>query len=71
MHPWYESLLFRNQVSNPGDNPTTESYNARVVKIYNIQRFGEKNYFSYFKKHSSLDTTYSNACVVVVNHEVV
>jgi hypothetical protein len=42
----------------PGANPTTVSYNASVVKIYNatssLVRFGNKHILIYFEKRSSL-----------------
>jgi hypothetical protein len=60
-------------VSSPGANPTTVSYNASVVKIYNatssLVRFENKNIFFYFEK--TLLPTTTLALYLVVNFDVV
>jgi hypothetical protein len=46
------------QTLSPGANPTTSSYNASVVKIYNatgsLERFENKNIFFCFERCSIL-----------------
>jgi hypothetical protein len=56
---------------SPGANPTTFSYNASAVKMYNakdsIARIWYKNYYFYFKTHLPF---YNSGVVVVKSNDV-
>jgi hypothetical protein len=65
------TLVSKTASPHPGANPTTSSYNASVVKIYNatssLLRFEIKNILSTLKNALA----YYSAGVVVVNLEIV
>jgi hypothetical protein len=70
IYKWKVVAFFKYNFSVSGANPTTLSYNASVVKIYNSNNSMARFYNIFSDIKTLLRTTY-NAGVVAVNSQVV